>query len=232
MDLSPAELSGLIFLALVDSTSIGTLVVPVWLLLSPHGVRLGRMGVYLGTAALFYLGVGVLLLAGVDVVSDVVGGLADQTWLRWVQLVVGGALFLWAVTWSRPDATERETPGRLRRWRERIAADASVRGMVVLALAVTVVELAMMLPYLAAVGTISASGAAWPVRLGLLAAYCVVMVLPALVLTVVRVVARERLDPLLRRVDEWITRNAAESTAWIAGIVGFLVAGDAAGALF
>lgn len=232
MDLSAAELGSLVVLALVDSTSIGTLVVPLWLLLAPHGVRLPRMGAYLVTVATFYLGVGVLLLAGVDVVSDVAGGLADQTWLRWVQLVVGGALLVWAVTWRRPDPDGRQAPGRLRRWRERIASDASVRGMVVLALTVTVVELAMMLPYLAAVGTISASGAAWPVRLGLLTAYCLVMVLPALLLTVLRVAARSRIDPLLRRVDEWITQNAAESTVWIAGIVGFLVAGDAAQALF
>ncbi|RYJ05279.1 MAG: hypothetical protein EON52_12390, partial [Actinomycetales bacterium] len=85
MDVTPAQLSTLLVLALVDSTSIGTLVVPIWLLLSPAGARVGRMAAYLGTVALFYLGVGLLLLAGVDVFSDLAGGLAEQRWLRWVQ---------------------------------------------------------------------------------------------------------------------------------------------------
>ncbi|WP_162246474.1 GAP family protein [Aeromicrobium sp. Root495] len=229
MDVSPAQLSTLLFLALVDSTSVGTLVVPLWLLLAPGATRVGRMAVYLGTVATFYLGVGLLLLAGVDVASGLAGGLADQRWLRWVQLVAGAGLLGWAVLWTRRPDTG--SPGRLRRWRERVSADSSARGLVGLALVVTVIELAMMLPYLAAVGTISATDGSWPTRVLLLAAYCLVMVLPALVLTAARVAARRRLDPLLVRVDGWITRAAGETTAWVVGIVGFLLLGDAYQAL-
>lgn len=233
MDVTPTQLSTLLLLALVDSTSVGTLVVPIWLLLSPAGARVGRMVAYLGTVALFYLGVGLLLLAGVDVVSDLVGGLAEQRWLRWVQLVVGAGMLAWAVLWTRRETDGSEaSPGRLRRWRDRIAADSSTRGLVALALAVTVVELAMMLPYLAAVGTISSSGTGWPVRVLLLMGYCLVMVLPALALTVARVAVRRRLEPVLVKVDTWITRTAGETTAWVVGLVGFFLAGNAYGVLF
>ncbi|MEH3032797.1 MAG: GAP family protein [Aeromicrobium erythreum] len=229
MDFSPAQLGTLAVLALVDSTSVGTLVVPVWLLLSPGGVRVRRMVAYLATVAGFYLVVGVLLLTGVDVVGSVVGDLAEQRWLLWGQLGLGAVLFLWAVTWTKP---KDGGSGRLLRWRERVTSDESVRGLLGLALVVTVVELAMMLPYLAAVGTISSSDAAWPLRVVVLAAYCLVMVLPALLLTVLRVAARRRVDPVLERIDAWVRRTAGETTAWVAGIVGFLLAGNAYDALF
>ncbi|MEK8226362.1 GAP family protein [Oerskovia sp. M15] len=58
----------------------------------------------------------------------------------------------------------------------------------------------------------------------MLAGYCVVMVLPALVLTAGRVLAARQVEPVLARLNGWMTRNAASTTAWVVGIVGFLVA--------
>ena len=56
MDLALA--ASLAALALIDSTSFGTLLIPIWLLLAPGRVRAGRMLVYLGTIAVFYFAVG------------------------------------------------------------------------------------------------------------------------------------------------------------------------------
>ena len=55
-----------------------------------------------------------------------------------------------------------------------------------LALAAALVEGAAMLPYLAATGLIGSAEVSWPQRLLLLAGYCLVMVLPALVLLALR----------------------------------------------
>ena len=60
-----------------------------------------------------------------------------------------------------------------------------------------------------------------------LAAYCVVMVLPALVLMAARVAAGRLVEPLLDRLNAGMTKNAASTTAWVVGIVGFLLARDA-----
>jgi hypothetical protein len=54
------------------------------------------------------------------------------------------------------------------------------------------------------------------------------MIAPALLLTVARLVARARIEPLLQRISNWMTKHAAGATAWIVGIVGFLMARDAA----
>ncbi|MGW3352943.1 hypothetical protein ACWDA3_57460 [Nonomuraea rubra] len=41
-------------LSLLDSTSFGTLLIPVWLLLTPGRLRTGQIFTYLATVALFY----------------------------------------------------------------------------------------------------------------------------------------------------------------------------------
>ena len=83
-----------------------------------------------------------------------------------------------------------------------------------------------MLPYLAGIGLISTAGPGWPLNAAVLAGYCLVMVAPALVLLAGRLVAAPLVDPLLRRLNDWLGRTAAETTAWIVGIVGFLLARD------
>ncbi len=64
----------------------------------------------------------------------------------------------------------------------------------------------------------------------MLAGYCLVMVLPALVLLGVRSVASRSIESGLRRMSAWMERNAA-TTAWIVGIIGFLIARSAAAEL-
>ena len=88
-----------------------------------------------------------------------------------------------------------------------------------------------MLPYLAAIGILTnADLEPWP-RAGVLAAYCLVMVLPALVLLGVRLVAHRWVAPVLARLGTWLERAGAEATAWAIGIVGFLLARNALGRL-
>lgn len=104
--------------------------------------------------------------------------------------------------------------------------------MVRLALAAGVLELLTMLPYLAAVGLL-ASAQLLPVRyVPLLIVYCTVMVLPALVLVGLRVVAQDRLQPPLRRLDGFLSRHADSAIGWVMGIAGFLIARDAAARLW
>nr|BFF20805.1 hypothetical protein GCM10025730_43260 [Promicromonospora thailandica] len=83
MDLFSAELAGpalvgaLVVLALVDSTSFGTLLIPVWLLMAPGRVRVGRMLLYLGSIAGFYALVGLAILLGADALGDTLTRLSE-----------------------------------------------------------------------------------------------------------------------------------------------------------
>jgi hypothetical protein len=96
------------------------------------------------------------------------------------------------------------------------------------AVAAGLVEVATMLPYLVAMGMLAEAPLAMPLRFGALAAYCAVMILPAIVLLVLRIVAAPLVERPLARLAAWMERTGRENTAWIIGIVGFLIARGAA----
>ncbi|MGO1833891.1 MAG: GAP family protein, partial [Actinomycetaceae bacterium] len=111
------------------------------------------------------------------------------------------------------------------------SAPASGRMLMVLALSAGAIEVATMLPYLAGIGLITANGPGMPGNLLWLAGYCLVMITPALVLVTLRVVAARLVDGPLRKLDSYLTRTAATTTAWVVGIVGVLLALHASAAL-
>lgn len=260
------QLGGLVLLALVDSTSFGTLVIPVWLLMAPGRLRPGRLLVYLGTVATFYLAVGLAVTAGAGVAVDRLGGALDSRPAALAQLLLGVALVALSYRIDPGRTTdaagpERGRPGRVARWRERVmgvsaegdhatvttmepgtgvsgtgvsgtgATAAGTGALIVLAVAAAAVEVATMLPYLAAIGIITTSGPGWPGNAALLAGYCLVMIAPALVLLNGRVLARRAVEPVLARLNAWLTAHAASATAWTVGVVGVLLALDAVGRL-
>lgn len=257
----PLPLS-LAVLALVDGLSVGTLLIPVFLLLTPGRVRAGRILLYLGTIAAFYLAVGLLFLWGLVNVAAVAADVLASPAGRIARLIVGAGLLIVAfamptgrksggdasaevaVTTSptsaaasdprtppapaaaRPDAAP---PGRITRWRERLL-DPRTRGTAVMAVAIAagLVEVATMLPYLVAMTMLADAGVSTPFRVVALVAYCALMVAPAVVLLVLRVVAAPLVQRPLERFAAWMERTGAENTAWIIGIIGFLIARAAA----
>ncbi|OUZ08655.1 hypothetical protein BHE97_13380 [Aeromicrobium sp. PE09-221] len=227
--MTPELLAPLGVLALIDSTSFGTLLIPIWFLLTPGRLRAGRVLVFLTTVAGFYLAVGILLVAGLDTFIGDLDAFLDHPAAARVQLAIGATLLVWSFfIGKKKEPGEQGRPGRLMRWRSRVMADGGgILALIGIALAAALVEVATMLPYLAATGLISTADLSWAERLLLLAAYCFIMILPALVLTALRLTARGIIEPLLQRIARWMEKNGGETTAWIVGIVGFLIARDA-----
>jgi len=227
----PALLGALALLALVDSTSFGTLLIPTWLLLAPGRLRPGRILIYLATVAGFYLLVGIALLTAAATAMPQLMTLAATPAFLWAQLIAGAALLVGSFFIG--GKRKRTGPGRFARWRERAVTDVAGDGgtllpLMGLAVAAAAVEVASMLPYLVGIGLLSTSEFDAATRLLVLAGYCVVMVLPALVLLGLRLVAARAMEDPLARLGAWMEKNAAEATAWIVGIIGFLLAREAA----
>ncbi|NJP30509.1 GAP family protein [Micromonospora thermarum] len=213
-------------LALVDSTSIGTLFIPVWLLLASGPVRVRRILTYLGTIAAFYFGVGLLLFWGGSRLAGALDGALDTRPVLWGQLVLGVGLFPLSFRYG---GKRRSGGGAVLRWRDRATAgDSSARWLVGLALLAALAEVATMLPYLGALGLLATSGLGAAAVVALLAAYCLVMVLPAVLLLAARVAWPAGIEPLLARLNTWITRTSGSTLGWVLGIAGFLIARDAA----
>jgi len=251
-------LAPLVGLALVDSTSFGTLLIPLWLMLAPGRLRVHRVLLFLGTVATYYLVLGIALLAGATRLADALADFLATPTAAWLQLALGVGLFVLSfrigreekpaeqqapaeqhavahagaaggpVTPSAPAAEPR--PGRVTRWRARaMTAEGagSLAALVGLALGAAAIETASMIPYLTAIGLLTASDLDLAGGAVVLVGYCLVMILPALVLLAGRVLAYRWLEPPLRRFEGWMTRSAASTTGWVVGILGFLIARDA-----
>ncbi|CAH0249257.1 GAP family protein [Microbacterium foliorum] len=256
----PLPLS-LALLALLDGLSVGTLLIPVFLLLAPGRVRIGRILLYLATIAAFYLVIGLLFLWGlvnlVDVAAELLASPAGQV----TRLVVGGTLLLTAIFMPTGDtrSSRRTTPrratsagspaapssvdasaaaptatvparaGRVTRWRDRLL-DPRTRGTAIMGVAIAagLVEVATMLPYIVGMTMLADAGVATPFRVVALVGYCVLMIVPALLLLLARLVAAPLVQRPLERFADWLQRTGAETTAWVVGIIGFLVARSAA----
>ncbi|WP_066298777.1 GAP family protein [Arthrobacter luteolus] len=106
-------LAQLAILALIDSTSIGTLVIPVWLLLRRGARRTaGKVAVYLGAVGVFYFLVGLVLLSGATGLTGVlgsgsIGSVLELPAVQAVMVAAGAGMLIW----SFKDSTGISKPG-------------------------------------------------------------------------------------------------------------------------
>ncbi|MDO4920154.1 GAP family protein [Kocuria sp.] len=211
------ELLALVGLALLDSTSLGTLIIPLVLVIARRRVDVAPLAVYLGTVVAIYYALGAALMAGYDVLI----GPLSRAWSSdagiWVRLAIGVVLILVGVLSPTPAPRQGPVPQ---------PRSLSLAAMVALGAGAALTEAATMLPYLAANGIITGMPIGWPVRLLVLAGYCLVMIMPAIVLIGLAATFGNRVWPRLERLVPRLEREAKVSLLWAAALVGiFLIRG-------
>jgi hypothetical protein len=238
-------LTPLVLLALIDSTSFGTLLIPLWLMLAPGRPRPGRILLFLGTVAAFYLLLGLALLLGASMLFDTLQETGSSKPLRIAQMVVGFGLMALGVLmepWTqagkerrlarRAEKLARSGPSLQMRMRANATdASAPVGAVFVLALTAAVIEAASMIPYLAAIGLLTKSELSLGGRGAVLIGYCLVMIAPALLLLAARLLVHDHVAPVLTRLEAFLSRNANEAMAWVVFLVGLYIVGDSLHAL-
>lgn len=232
-------------LALIDATSIGTLVIPLWMVLRAKQHRnLGSAVLYLGVLGTFYLAVGLLILGGATWLQDIAaGGLLESPVTRWAGLVLGAGLLTYSLSMNTRTAKALAAPvianagGRLHtpeaeplephregRWNKRLdLALGSRRGVALLGITAGLLELPTMLPYLGAIGLLSQSHFNATAQTTFLVLYCALMLVPGLVIIGLRALAGPRLTRAFDKLSGWLERASKESMAWVIGIIGFLL---------
>lgn len=207
--MSVLTVAAVLGLAVLDMLSPALIGVTVYLLLARPRRPVLLLGAYLGTVAVSYFLLGVLLMLGL---AAVVPAIDPAVW-RWVQAGVGVTLFIGS--WFIPD----RRPGRP----PRCEGAVTVRSMVLLGLGTWLFEFYTAIPYFGAIGIMTAAELEPAVWLLLLAGYVVIMLLPGIVLYVVGVLlpdrSRERLERWRGRFDS----NSRSAARWIVGIVGVLL---------
>ena len=88
-----------------------------------------------------------------------------------------------------------------------------------------------MIPYLAAIGFLTASELSLIGRSVVLFGCCLLMIMPALLLLVARLTLHDYVSPILIKLDVFLSRNANEVIAWRLSLVGLYMVADSLKAL-
>lgn len=208
---SPEVLLPIAGLALLDTLSPTTIGISLFVLLSGAHSIARPLFAYLGTVAAFYFVLGCGLMLGLGALFDSLNGLADNPVAAGGMVIAGAALILYSF---RMDTGPRQ---------QRRPASFRTGAMIGLGLATGLLEAGTALPYLGAIGIMTAaelSAIAWA---PLLAAYNAMMVLPPVLLYTGYRAFGERLRPRLARWRTRIDQGSRTTLAWVIGIAGFLV---------
>lgn len=191
-------------LALLDMLSPALVGVVTYLLLR-RPERVGRLlAGYLGTVALSYFALGVLLMLGLEALLP---ALDPNVW-RWIQGGLGLALFIGS--WFIPE--RRGTGGATPQVRA-----FTMPSMVLLGLGTWLFEFSTAVPYFASIGLMLAAGAGPSQWLPLLGIYVLIMVLPGIALFAAWTLLRGRLETRLQR---WQSKLAASSRSTVSRMIG------------
>lgn len=225
--MSFTELSILVGLALADSTSIGTLVIPVWLLMRDP-LQAHRVLLYLTVIAGFYWLVSVTLLASMTRITTNTHGIQlDHSWV-WAQLTIGAIVLAVGLWIDRRREPSTKQSSRTQHWRNRTFRRGDNRAMIGLALTAGLLELSTMVPLLTALGMLERASLS-TIASGLtVTGYVTLMMLPACVLLLIRVVLGERITKPLAAIGWRLEQLANAITATVLIAVGGLISVDAA----
>lgn len=227
-------------LALIDSTSFGTLLIPLWLMLSPGRLRAGRVLTYLAVVAGAYALLGLALLAAMVTVGEAaleqLESLRDQPAFLVAQTALAAGLIWYSLRLDPMTEAGKERKrrreharggtGRVSRFRERAVGEGARGGLgalLALALAAVGLEIATLVPYLAGIGLVAGFAPEPPTSVALILLYCAVMITPALLLLLGRILAHRLLGGVLRRLEEFLSRHANGTIALVLFLLGLFL---------
>lgn len=201
-------------LALLDTLSPTVIGITLYLLLArPHRVG-ALLGVYLGSVAIAYFALGVVLMLGLGAVVPLVD---DTVWV-WGQAVLGAALIVGS--FFIPDKNPE---------RASIAARSfTVRSMLLLGLGTWLFEFSTAVPYFGAVGIMTSASLPAVQWSPLLGVYVTIMVIPGILLFALWAAMGERMRERFERWQNKLSSGSRTTLRWIVGIAGFLLLLDAA----
>lgn len=213
----------LIGLSLLDSLSVGTLVIPLVLILRKGRIELPALLTYLTTVAIVYFLLGASFLLGFTYIADVFSAIFHTNIFSWICLILGVALALFGIFSPSPqERTAEEIDLSIGKGIE--VGRRNLPSMVLLGLGASLAEAATMLPYLAGIGIITNFNTEYAWKFAILAGYCLVMILPVLVIIFG---LKKSEESTLARIRKWIPKLQYEgkiTLLWIAAIVGIRMA--------
>ena len=204
-------IAGVLFLAVIDSINPSAIVVTLYLLSNARSRALVQVAVYVCAIFITYLLLGVMMVLGIGVLLQSLGGVLRSRPGLIAQSLVGLALLVYSVTASS-NRLSSQVVAR--------PSASTYAALVMLGVGVTALELPTAVPYLAAIALISEAELpirAWAPLLGM---YNLIFVLPPIALLVGHLVLQKRLAEPYAALRQRLENGARETMLWVAGLVG------------
>jgi len=210
----------LIFLgfAIVDSVNPSAFLASGFILAkSVEMDRLKNLTAYVLGIVVSYFLIGLLILVSVDSFMAAAEEIKTSRSALIVQAIIGGALLLYAIL-----APDKPNAKRQAKQEAFLRKALQPRLLFFYGMQITIVELMSALPYFAALTLLANIHLSLAVSALYVAAYCLVFVLPLLIIAYVYKRKRERFDAWLKNRSERGGKAGRETLLWLLGIIGFV----------
>lgn len=199
-------------LALLDTLSPAIIGVTLFLVLTDNKNFVLRLLSYLITIVILYFTLGIIMMFGLDYIIETFSNFFQSKIFKWVIFITGVILFVGSYFIPKNKKSNIPKP-----------KTQSIFSMVFVGITTFLIEAGTALPYFAAIGLLTTIDIPFYHKLPIIAAYNIVMTLPALLIFFGYKLFGKQINPTLVKLRNKISSSANSALSWIMCIVGVIL---------
>lgn len=199
-------------LALLDTLSPTIIGVTLFLVLSDNKNLTSRLLAYLLTVLLLYFSLGVVMMLGLNFILDTFTNIFQNKIFSWSIFIIGVILF--TASFFIPTNKKSNIPK---------PKTQSILSIILIGVTTFIIEAGTALPYFAAIGLLITIDVPFYQWIPIIAAYNIVMVLPALLIFMGYKIFGKVIEPTLVTLRNKISNSSNSALSWIICIVGLIL---------
>lgn len=199
-------------LALLDTLSPTIIGVVLFLILTDNNKLTSRVFTYLFTVVVLYFSLGIILLLGLNYITEAFSNVFQNKSVSWAIFVLGAILF--TVSFFMPTNKKSNIPK---------PKSLNLISILLVGLTTFLIEAGTALPYFAALGLLTNVDIPYYQTFSIIAIYNIIMVAPALLIFLGYKIFGKALKPALATVRSKLANSSNSALSWMVCIVGILL---------
>ena len=199
-------------LALLDTLSPTIIGVTLFLILTDNKGLNSRLFSYVFTVMILYFSLGLVLMLGLNYILETFSSIFHNKIFSWIIFVIG--LFLFVASFFIPTNKKGAIP---------MPKTHSILSIVIIGITTFLIEAGTAFPYFAAIGLLTTNDLPFYQWLPIIAAYNVIMILPAIFIFLGYKLFGRWINSYLVNLQNKISSSSNSALSWIMCIVGLIL---------